>query len=623
MNGWYEEQVQRGAEQLRRVRADLLRLEKEWEPAVNGLAATYRDSARNLLHYLALRRHDLRELQTRLSSLGLSSLGRSESCVLPTIDSVLHILHRLRDRHDPAPSPLPPGLAEGKTLLHTHTEALLGPEPHPRAVRIMVTTPGEAADDPALVRDLLAAGMDCMRINCAHDAPDAWGRMIAHLRCAEKELGKKCRVLMDLPGPKLRTGALEPGPRVVKWRPQRDLYGRVTRPARIWLTPAEAPQPAPTAADASLPLPTDWLARLHKGDRLRFVDARGASRSLRIVQVVGPSRCAASSRTAYVSTGMVLHLSRAGEPDSEATVGELPALVSPIVLKKGETLILTADAVPGTEGKRDAQGRQLTPSRIACTLPEVFPHLRHGERVWLDDGKIGGVIRRVHDGEVQVEITQARPKGEKLGADKGINFPDSNLHLPALTPTDLKDLTFVATHTDLVGLSFVHCAEDVIDLQNHLARLGGGRLGVVLKIETRRAFEQLPNVLLAAMRGPCVGVMIARGDLAVECGYERLAELQEEILWICEAAHVPVIWATQVLENLAKDGTPSRAEITDAAMGERAECVMLNKGPHILQAVRVLDDILQRMQGHQHKKRSMLRQLKMADQLALGAPVGP
>ena len=109
--------------------------------------------------------------------------------------------------------------------------------------------------------------------------------------------------------------------------------------------------------------------------------------------------------------------------------------------------------------------------------------------------------------------------------------------------------------------------------------LGGDRIGIVLKIETRRGFEELPQVLLAAMRSPVIGVMIARGDLAVECGYERLAELQEEILWVCEAAHVPVIWATQVLENLAKDGMPSRAEITDAAMGERAECVMLNKGP--------------------------------------------
>jgi pyruvate kinase len=109
--------------------------------------------------------------------------------------------------------------------------------------------------------------------------------------------------------------------------------------------------------------------------------------------------------------------------------------------------------------------------------------------------------------------------------------------------------------------------------------------------------------------------MIARGDLAVECGFERLAEVQEEILWICEAAHVPVIWATQVLETLAQEGMPSRAEVTDTAMGHRAECVMLNKGDHVLTAVRVLEDILRRMQAHQVKKRAMLRELLLAHTL--------
>ena len=96
--------------------------------------------------------------------------------------------------------------------------------------------------------------------------------------------------------------------------------------------------------------------------------------------------------------------------------------------------------------------------------------------------------------------------------------------------------------------------------------------------------------------------MIARGDLAIECGYERLAEVQEEILWICEAAHMPAIWATQVLETLAKSGLPSRAEVTDAAMGVRAECVMLNKGPYIVEALEMLDDILRRMEAPPEEK---------------------
>jgi pyruvate kinase len=134
-------------------------------------------------------------------------------------------------------------------------------------------------------------------------------------------------------------------------------------------------------------------------------------------------------------------------------------------------------------------------------------------------------------------------------------------------------------------------------------------LGIVLKIETIQGFQNLPELMLAAMAGECAGVMIARGDLAVECGYERLAEVQEEILWCAEAAHMPVIWATQVLETLAKSGVPSRAEISDAALGVRAECVMLNKGPYIGDAIHMLDDILHRMGEHQAKKRPLLRAL--------------
>ena len=165
-------------------------------------------------------------------------------------------------------------------------------------------------------------------------------------------------------------------------------------------------------------------------------------------------------------------------------------------------------------------------------------------------------------------------------------------------------------------------AEDVRLLQSHLTGLGAANLGIVLKIETREGFDNLPDLLLAALGSRNVGVMIARGDLAIECGYERLAEAQEEILWISEAAHVPVIWATQVLETLAKTGTPSRSEITDAAMGERAECVMLNKGPYVVEAVRTLDDILGRMQAHQEKKRSRMRKLGVASGFA-GASTRP
>ena len=127
------------------------------------------------------------------------------------------------------------------------------------------------------------------------------------------------------------------------------------------------------------------------------------------------------------------------------------------------------------------------------------------------------------------------------------------------------------------------------------------------------AVEVLPQILLTAMRRPKIAVMAARGDLGVEIGFERMAEVQEEILWLSEAAHLPVIWATQVLESLAKRGLPSRAEVTDAAMAGRAECVMLNKGPHILLALDFLCDVLARMKGHTTKKSALMRKLSVAE----------
>lgn len=136
--------------------------------------------------------------------------------------------------------------------------------------------------------------------------------------------------------------------------------------------------------------------------------------------------------------------------------------------------------------------------------------------------------------------------------------------------------------------------------------------GIVLKIENKEAFEQLPMLLMKAMELPKIGVMIARGDLAVELGAERISEVQDQIMWICEAAHVPVIWATQVLENLAKTGIATRAEVSDASIGAKAECVMLNKGPFIHKAVSTLSDILIRMEKHLSKKKSRMRSLAIA-----------
>ena len=484
----------------------------------------------------------------------------------------------------------------------------------------MVTMPSEAGTDYDLVRELLAQGMECMRINCAHDRPEVWSAMIHNLRRAEQETQRRCKVAMDLGGPKLRTGPMEPGPRVLKYRPKRDTSGHVTYPARIWLTPSSHPELAPEAADAIVPVAESWLAELKQGDRIHFTDARGASRSMEVSEVRGNNRWAEAQQTAYVFAGMTLKAERGSEDGKGSTrtsdsgeVGPIPLTEQTLHLKLGDSLLLTRSLEPGRPAARSRE--ELEPNclaRIGVSLSEFFHSVQPGEPIWLDDGKIGGVIRKVTRDSIVVEITQARRGGEKLGAEKGINVPGSNLRCSCLTNEDLEALPFIVKNADIVGYSFVRSEADVRELQARLTDLGGDHLGIILKIETREGFDQLPRLLLAAMRSRAIGVMIARGDLAVECGYQRLAEVQEEILWICEAAHVPVVWATQVLESLAKLGIPSRSEITDAAMGERAECVMLNKGPYIVMAAKALDDILCRMQSHHEKKRSMLRKLHLA-----------
>jgi pyruvate kinase len=248
---------------------------------------------------------------------------------------------------------------------------------------------------------------------------------------------------------------------------------------------------------------------------------------------------------------------------------------------------------------------------VGCSLREPVLALRVDARVFFDDGKLECVVEAQEPSSVILRVIRAPGGGMRLGAEKGINLPDTPLAGPTLGPDDERALGFAVSAADIVGASFVRGPDDVRALYARLDALSAPHLGVVLKIETAAAFAKLPAILLAALTRYPIGVMIARGDLAVEAGFERLAELQEEILWLCEAAHIPAIWATQVLDQMARTGTATRAEVTDAAMSVRAECVMLNKGPHVAEAVKTLIDILERMEDHQYKKRSLYRRLNL------------
>ena len=397
-------------ERLSAIREALLVVAEGWRRWIEGRDADRDASARNLLQYLSLRGQDLRELQDSLVALGLSSLGGSEGHVQASVDAVLVALDALAGAPGAVRSSPPPiGFARSREVLAARTAVLLGPVPRRRPTRIMVTMPSEAGSDPALVREMLVAGMDCMRINCAHDAEPEWRAMVDNLRVAEAETRRNARVLVDLPGPKLRTGPL-----------------------------------APRATSDK------------KGDYLR--------------------------------------------------------------LGIGDRLVLTReqDATTSPAGERDAV-------RIGCSLPEAFAVTRRGHHVWLDDGKLGGVVESVDRDSIEVRITAAGAKGSKLRPGKGINLPDAVLDIDLLGSHSQDALRFAARSADIVGLSFVSHARDVQRVGEYLDQNSRPEVGLILKIETRRAFEHLPGMLLAALGGErAAGVMIARGDLAVECGYERL-----------------------------------------------------------------------------------------------------
>ena len=457
-------------------------LRKDW-----GVPAGKADPrAENLSHYIALRGHDLTGLQLRLAARGLSSLGRSEASVTASLDALIVTLRRLTGETGVA-YPAAALARTGGSELEAEAERIFGKRRKgaPR-VRVMATLPPEAATKPEFVDNLIAAGMDCARINCAHDDAEAWERMIANVRQAATRLERPCKILMDLGGPKCR-------------------IQRVKAPPKT---------------------------RLLRGDRVTLIE--------------------------------------------------------------------------------EVKEKTKDPIAFSLNFPELVDQLTIGSEVFIDDGKAAARVVAKSAGRAEIEIYAAREKGVRLKPGKGINFPTTELELPPLTSKDFRDLDFIAEHADLVGFSFVQRVDDVELLQDHLVARAPKREphAIVLKIETPLAVRNLPRLILQSAAHNPTAVMIARGDLAVELGFSRLTEMQEEILWFCEAAHTPAVWATQVLDNYVRDGMASRAEMTDAAMAQGAECVMLNKGPYLAEGVAFLRDVLSRMDRHFSKKFARFGSLK-------------
>jgi pyruvate kinase len=474
---------------LLKIKDTLIAYEEKHKKDLISVHPEFKRSSKNFLHYLALRKTDLKEVQLSLAHFGLSSLGRSESHVLANIEEVIKRMESslsdqgIKIKRNKSITNDPNWL-DSEKILHKHTEDLFGKKPKHRHEYIMVTVPDENLVTGEWIESLLSAGTNVFRVNCAHESYDEWSASIKRIKRVASKNKTPVKIMMDLSGPKVR--------------------------------------------------------------------------------VISPEKIKIRTQTDYFLTSKEI--------------------------KEGES----------------------AKNLIQIGPPEILDYISVGDRVLFDDGKYEGVILSTAHKKCQVQFVRLPIEKRHLKQGKGINFPDTYLPLKEFTKEDKNNLKHVAELADIVALSFVQNPETVKLVIREIKKSSKKDLGLVLKIETKAGFKALPKLMIEGMKHYPLGVMVARGDLAVEVGFQRLVEVQEEILWFSEAAHIPAIWATQVLEGHAKMGLASRAEVTDAAHAVRAECIMLNKGPFIHETVKLLDDILIRMEKHFYKKRNLYCQLDVA-----------
>lgn len=572
----------------------------------------FSQSALNLAHYLAFRRYDLRELQIRLASHGLSSLGRAEASVMPTLESVILLLCRAISVAPPFAFPATTLDSKGDDILTANTLALFGDDHAGHISHVMVTMDSAVACSPQHIRSLLSHGMTCARINCAHDDASIWAQMVNAIRLVEADTGKTCKILFDLAGHKIRTGEIQKGPEILRLKVRKDSVGKFIQPGKLILCLEEHTQLIAEADDIPrVGASEKLLKQLAEGQILSLLDTRKKHRQLLVEQRIDPQQwLLTTTKTIYLPSHCKVHLNEATDAESATfELGPVASTTLAIKVFKGDLILLSNDSNVGKPAVYDKNGQMLEPAKLSCTLRAITERLEVGHSVWIDDGKIGAVVVNIDMQGAWLRVTHAKTNGGLIRSDKGMNFPDTVLDLPALSNKDLDDLDFICRHADLIGFSFVESIADIELLMEQLQQYSALHLPIIAKIETNRAVKNLPDIILGSMGRHALGIMIARGDLSVELGSARLTEIQEEIMWLCEAAHIPVIWATQVLETIAKKGGRSRAEFTDAGMATRAECVMLNKGPYILDALNALIDVMTLMKEHQHKKFSRLRAL--------------
>ena len=444
-------------------------------------------------------------------------------------------------------------------------------------ISIMVTLDKTMLERPEIFKELLRAGMTIARINLAHDY-SVWKQLVENIRAAEKELDDvKCKIYVDLPGPKIRVFDFRKiqAPLVIHTENNSPIGYLVSDQGIV-----------PSIRHAfKIELNIKEFKDITPGQIIPFTDVKGRKRHFTVLEMID-ARClkVELNKTAILNEETTIKLSH----DNHSKVTNLLERQPTIKVKKGDIL-----RIYKSHGYHGKPKNNKQPASIGITIPEALKNVKPKDRVFFDDGNICAAVLNVTDTYLDIKITLTRKEREIIKPEKGVNFPDSQVYLnvPAITETDISILPEIAPFVDLVGISFIHQPNDIRIVKRYLDQYTERNIGVIAKIETKHALLSLSKIILEGLNLDLFGVMIARGDLAIEIGYEQLANVQEGILELCRAAHVPVIWATSVLNHMNKKGIPLRAEITDAFMGLRADCIMMNKGPHISSSIKFLQQL--------------------------------
>jgi len=245
-------------------------------------------------------------------------------------------------------------------------------------------------------------------------------------------------------------------------------------------------------------------------------------------------------------------------------VGILPK--TGVELKAGDTVLLYPD---GSTPKTSTQGKILIPISAEIAQP-VASDTQKGARILFDDGKIATRAIQVNPPEIVVEVEV----GGRLTSQKGMNLPGTPLSIPCLTDKDLEDLKFgLSQGVDAVALSFVRSPQDIEEIREKIRKITNDPPIIIPKIERAEAIACQNSIIEVSD-----GLLIARGDMAVEIGVERVPTIQKMLIHNCNQFGVPVITATQMLESMISCPTPTRAEATDVANAvfDGTDAVMLS-----------------------------------------------